>query len=83
MQLLLQIEAETLSVVTAGKASAAGAAGAAGIECLFSGYARICSNEAAYRASRPHHPIHRLHFSGCTHHPKTSLSTAQYAQPVG
>ena len=77
MQLLLHIDAETFSVVTAGKA------GAAGIECLFSGYARICSNETAYRASRPHHPIHRLQFSGCTHHPKTSLSTAQYAQPVG
>ena len=67
----------TLSVVTAGKA------GAAGIECLFSGYARTCANEAAYRASRPHHPIHRLQFRGCTHHLKTSLSTAQHAQPVG
>lgn len=61
------------------EAGKAGPAGAAGIECLFSGYARTCSNEAAYRASRPHHPIHKLQFRCCTHHLKTSLSKAQHA----
>lgn len=33
--------------------------------------------------SAPLRPLHRLQFRRCTHHPKTSLSTAQHAQPVG